>query len=55
MTVTKTETAHLTATDLIDIERQARAMQARAMAEMMGNLRRAIVARLRFAPAAQTA
>tara|TARA_R110002124_G_scaffold168068_4_gene335554 strand:+ start:15830 stop:16003 length:174 start_codon:yes stop_codon:yes gene_type:complete len=40
--------------DPLEIEREARAMQARALAEMFGALRRAITARLTRANAAQS-
>lgn len=41
--------------DLITIERDARAMQARAIAEMFASLRRSIAARLHRGAAAHTA
>lgn len=41
--------------DVVELERQARAMQARAMAELIGGAARWVVARLRRQPAGQTA
>jgi len=41
--------------DVVEIERNARALQAQVLAEMFGALRRAVVARLTRSGAAQTA